>query len=161
MANEHSNIDWLTEKLREQNYYVWKIRDSYTNGIPDMWIQKDAGDLWLEAKYIASLPVRSSTLVVPNLSDLQRLWVTEKYNAGISCAVILFVDKECLFLTTPDEWSTGITSGEAKTRIVPRIKAVEWVQERIQEVQNGRKDSPYLDQRRPTSMSKSEPCMAS
>jgi len=56
--------------------YRWKIHDTYTGGVPDVFYCGPAGSLWVEYKYIR-LPKRKTTVVTFGLSELQLIWLTK------------------------------------------------------------------------------------
>lgn len=101
---------------------AWKIRDDYQGGVPDAFYRRRDGEpgrpLWIEYKFIKSLPKRESTLIVPNLSELQKLWLSEAAAAGEQTRVIVGLPGEGVIYHL-EEALTGITAGVFKTRLQP------------------------------------------
>lgn len=62
-------------KLLHQSVYREKMHNPYRGGTPDMWYSGPRGDLWVEWKWTPKLPSNDATLVVPNLSELQKKWL--------------------------------------------------------------------------------------
>lgn len=54
---------------------IWKINDNYQGGVPDTWYRGTKGSLFVEYKFAKKFPIRSSTLVKPALSKLQKHWI--------------------------------------------------------------------------------------
>jgi hypothetical protein len=64
-----------------------KNNNPYVGGIPDVWYSSEMGDLWIEYKYLPSVPKRA--VVKIDLSPLQAQWLKERYNEGRNVAVIV------------------------------------------------------------------------
>lgn len=79
--------------------YVWKINDRYAGGVADAFYHGPSGDiLFVEYKYNVKLPRQESSYVRPNLSSLQKEWLTQRQKAGINVAVVLGTPIGGLFL---------------------------------------------------------------
>ena len=106
--------------------FAWKISDNFSGGVPDAFYRTLGGKgqhLWVEYKFIKALPKRSSTLIKPNLSEQQLLWLQQAVNAGEQALVIVGVENEKRqrgasgFILQPHEWEHGITQGVAFSRL--------------------------------------------
>ena len=86
--NEHGFIK-AVHRLLPPDLYRWKIHDTYTGGVPDAWYAGPAGTLFVEYKYIQTLPKRSTTEIKTGLSPLQIAWLTRMFNYGVEVAVII------------------------------------------------------------------------
>lgn len=77
--NEHGFVRKIHKKLREtgQLKKIWKINDNFQGGVPDAFYLAERGSLWVEYKYLPVLPKRDSTIVVPDLSELQFGWLAD------------------------------------------------------------------------------------
>jgi len=67
--NEHSFVKAVHRHLPKE-LIRWKIRDTFTGGVPDAYYCGPSSSLFVEYKFI-KLPKRSSTIVKLNLSALQ------------------------------------------------------------------------------------------
>ena len=106
--------------------YSWKINDNFAGGVPDAFYRSLGGTgkpVWVEYKFLKSLPKRESTLIKPNLSTQQLLWLEMAIKAGEQAIVIVGVESEKIgrqvggFIVHPTEWRVGITASEAKSRL--------------------------------------------
>lgn len=87
--NEHSFIRSIHRKL-PPDVYIWKINDNFQGGVADAYYSKrNGGDLWIEYKYLSSLPKRASTIVNYGLSALQIMWLNERLLDGRTVSVIV------------------------------------------------------------------------
>lgn len=107
-------------------YKCWKINDNFQGGVPDAFYMNPTSksrNLWAEYKFIKSLPIRPSTIIVPNLSELQSIWLENAHNAGETVRVIVGVEKvkglnnAQGFILKPTEFN-GITSEQARERLL-------------------------------------------
>lgn len=107
--------------------YKWKICDTFAGGVPDAFYRSLGATaykpLWVEYKFLKSLPKRDTTLVIPNLSAQQLIWLKQAVKAGEQVLVIVGVeDQKCDkqtagFVMAYEEWEAGITSFEAWSRL--------------------------------------------
>lgn len=88
--NETSFIKSIHNKL-PKDIYKWKIRDTYTSGIPDAMYAGPAGFLFIEYKYI-KIPKRSNTEVQTGLSELQKAWLTRMASYNLLVFVVIGSD---------------------------------------------------------------------
>ena len=99
---------------------AWKIRDDYQGGVADAFYRRRDGEpgtpLWVEYKYLKKLPVRDTTLIVPDLSELQKLWLTEAAAAGEQVRVIVGYQSDGAVLTL-DEALNGVTAADFRARL--------------------------------------------
>lgn len=125
--NEHTCARSLTTKLRARGVYVLKLNLNYTAGVPDMWVAGQAGSMWIELKYTPELPKRDSTAVVPNLSALQKQWLCERSRQAVRVCVILFVKAGAVVFDRPDWWTTGMSAGDARSRLISINDLADWI----------------------------------
>lgn len=94
-----------------------KTHNSFRGGIFDMYYEATYGLLWVEYKWIPALPVRPTTMIVPDMSELQLAWGAERYANNIPCAVLVGVGKgaksQGIWFDSPAAWSAGIMRGNA------------------------------------------------
>ena len=72
--NEHSFVKAVHRKL-SPDVYRWKIHDTYTGGVPDAMYAGPAGLVFVEYKYLKSLPRKPTTPIKTGLSALQIQWL--------------------------------------------------------------------------------------
>lgn len=67
--------------------YALKLNISYVAGVPDAWLSGSKGDLWIELKYLKSVP----PIVDPTklLSTLQMTWLLRRYAEGRRVGVLI------------------------------------------------------------------------
>lgn len=66
---------------------IWKINDNFQGGVPDAFYLA-AAELWVEYKHIVP-PKRSTTLIVPDVSDLQYGWLEALQDADKQAWVVV------------------------------------------------------------------------
>lgn len=87
--NEHSFIRSIHKALHP-DVYKWKIHDTYTGGVPDAMYAGPAGVLFVEYKYVKTLPKRDDTIIRHSLSALQIAWL-ERMSQSVSVALVVGV----------------------------------------------------------------------
>lgn len=120
--NEHSFIRSIHRKL-PADVYAWKINDNFQGGVADAYYSKVAGnDMWIEYKFLKSLPKRMSTTVRLGLSELQIEWLAARLLDGRTVAVIVGSPAGHLILRE-GEWENPIST-EFFTRNAVETSAV-------------------------------------
>lgn len=87
-AKPETNFYSAIHKLLKGKVFAMKNYNPLQGGIPDCWYSGGARDLWVEYKFV-KLPVRPTTPVKVDLSDLQRLWLNDRLSEGRNVAVIV------------------------------------------------------------------------
>ncbi len=107
--NEHSFSSKIIKKCREKGIEkAWKINDNFAGGVPDAWFLGNKTDLWVEFKWLNSLPKRESTIIKPALTPQQLSWLKSLYRCKRKCYVIIGYPKKAIVLTTPNTWEKGV-----------------------------------------------------
>jgi hypothetical protein len=108
--------------------YKWSISDKLQGGVPDAFYRHlkslTGKPLWAEFKFVKKLPKTDSTMVVPNLSAQQLIWLRQAIGAGEKACVIVGCEEirsasngACgVILYEPDEWVNGISTLEFRKR---------------------------------------------
>lgn len=109
---------------REKPYWM-KNSNAYTAGIWDCWYSSDAADLWVEYKFIV-LPKRDTTLIEPDLSELQLKWGRDRYAEGRNLAVIVGCKEGGVILWDKD-WENPIPTAEFKQDLLSRKELADWI----------------------------------
>ncbi len=101
------------------NVRCWKINDAFEGGVPDCFYRDKTGavpPMWSEHKLIKALPKRESTLIVPNLSALQLMWLMEAKEANERVCVVIGCEElrthegvKSVILFDPKQWQQGVS----------------------------------------------------
>ncbi len=133
MADEHSYIRSIHRKLKIiPGLDIWKIRADGTNGVADCWYSGVAGNIWVEYKYVKTLPKRGSTIIDPTntnkyLSKLQQEWLRKKHEHNISTAVILGCSLGGVILKGL-EWQTPLLTEDFRQKIISNKAIASFIQ---------------------------------
>lgn len=95
-----------------------KMHNAYRGGTADVWYSGPMDDLWIEYKYLPTVPVRKD--VSPDLSALQRLWLDGRLAEGRNVAVVIGCPRGGVVLEH-GAWQTPMTPDE----FVRQLKSVE------------------------------------
>lgn len=121
--NEHSFVKAVHRKLPPE-VYKWKIHDTYTGGVPDAMYAGPAGLLFVEYKYLKSLPKKPTTPIKTGLSALQIQWLEQMYVYKVLAIVIIGSPVGCSIVTndfnqtlTTNNFSGGVKVAEVATLI--------------------------------------------
>lgn len=96
--NEHSFIKSVHRYLNP-DVHAWKIHDTYTGGVPDAMYSGPAGVLFVEYKYIKTLPKRDSTILKTSLSSLQIQWLN-RMSISAHALLIIGVNTKAIILSS-------------------------------------------------------------
>jgi hypothetical protein len=104
---ENSFWQSLRKKLNPR-IYAMKNQAGYVGGIPDCWLSGSQGDLWMENKYLQSIP----PVVDPTklLSVLQQQWLIRRHAEGRSVGVLIGSCDGHLFLPGLS-WQNSVSRG--------------------------------------------------
>jgi hypothetical protein len=125
-VNEHSFIKAVHRSLPTE-IYRWKIHDTYTGGVPDVFYAGPAGMLFIEYKYVKELPKRKNTAIKNKLSGLQKAWLTQMESFGHAVAAVIGIKQDVLILDSSDIWSTDIPFDFYNANKITRPQYLEWV----------------------------------
>ena len=109
--------------------YRMKNHNPYVGGVADCWYSGDAGDLWVEYKFL-SLPKRSSTIVnlygadKSPLSTLQEEWLRGRHREGRNVGVIIGTPDGGLWLPGVT-WEKPLSSAECASRLLSKTRVAE------------------------------------
>jgi hypothetical protein len=115
-VNEHSFIRAIHKKL-PADLYRWKIHDSYTGGVPDTLYAGPSGILFIEYKWLKSLPKKPTTPIKIGLSPLQIIWLNKFHSFGQKVAVVVgYPDGVLLF--EGNSWTKDINIANIQNYVV-------------------------------------------
>ncbi|XWY20099.1 hypothetical protein ACNGTO_03315 [Bisgaard Taxon 45] len=131
--NEPDFTRAVHKKIPVDSVWVWKICDAYMGGIPDAYYRhrKTGGALWVEYKYLKSLPKLNSTKITPNLSALQQKLLRETVESGQNACVIVGFKNTGVVFESIDEWESGIEKGEFEKRSLSYKELAEYITNKI------------------------------
>lgn len=109
---------------REEPYWM-KNNNVYTAGIWDVWYSGAAADIWVEYKFIV-LPKRDTTMIEPDLSELQIKWGRDRHAEGRNLAVIVGC-KEGGVLMLNRGWEEPISTADFKDALMSRKQLADWI----------------------------------
>ena len=104
--------------------YRMKNHNPYNSGIADCWYSGDAGDLWVEYKFLV-LPKRAATVVditagkEPPLTALQQDWLRSRHTEGRRVGVIIGTPQGGLWLPGVS-WKKPLSSAECSAAMLSR-----------------------------------------
>ena len=98
--------------------YRMKNHNAYVGGIPDCWYSNNASDLWVEYKYIPVSKPRKA--VIPDLSELQIRWISDRFLEGRDVWVIVGCKAGGVVYTDIHEMLNGIEPDIFMQRIQTR-----------------------------------------
>lgn len=122
--NEHGYIRSIHRKL-PKNLYIWKINDNYAGGVPDAYYSGNKNDLWLEYKYLKTIPKRNDTVIdfTKMLSPLQQKWLKERHNEGRNVGVVIGSEFGGLLLMGT-EFTTSLSAAEFRIKSIGKDELV-------------------------------------
>jgi hypothetical protein len=122
--NEHSFVKAVHRKLPPE-VYKWKIHDTYTGGVPDAMYAGPAGLLFVEYKYLKSLPKKPTTPIKTGLSELQISWLERMLLYNVLVLVIIGSPSGAVVLTkdfrrtlTMSNFDATLSASECAEQIV-------------------------------------------
>lgn len=130
-GNEHTFVRSIHGILRRKHptLYVWKINANYAGGVPDAYYSMKS-DLWVEYKYLKSLPQKPETIVQYRLSELQKDWLIRRDAEGRDvCVVVGSPQGNLIFPGTA--WRRPITSADFISRAVDNIEVAAYIYDQV------------------------------
>ena len=123
--NEHGFIKSVHRSL-PTSLYAWKINDKFAGGVPDAFYAGPAGNLFVEYKFMKSLPKRDNTELRLGLSPQQVLWLNKYHDMNHKVAVIVGCENTALILTNKS-WTKPLTRSYYLSNCVPRKEVAGWI----------------------------------
>lgn len=111
-------------RLLPARVYRMKNHNPYNSGIADCWYSGDAGDLWIEYKFLV-LPKRAATVVditagkEPLLTVLQQEWLRSRHIEGRKVGVIVGTPQGGLWLPGVS-WEKPLSSAECSAAVLSK-----------------------------------------
>lgn len=98
------------------------MANPYRSGTPDEYYEGSRGVLWVEYKFLRTVPPN----ITPDLSPLQERWLLRAYNNGVNVAVIVGSPSGGV-IYTDRSWEQTITRDEYLSRMVSRTELAAWI----------------------------------
>lgn len=113
--NESGFWQSLRKKLVPR-VYALKLNLNFVQGVPDAWLSGSEQDLWMENKYLKSLPA----VIQPEklLTTLQSQWLEERYLEGRHVGVLIGSSEGHVFLEGLSWKGSTISKGDFLERAV-------------------------------------------
>lgn len=77
------------------------MNNPYRGGTADYWYSGNKSDLWVEYKWLAKVPVKTTNLTTgkkPALSMLQQKWLEKRHDEGRNVAVVVGLPEGVIIL---------------------------------------------------------------
>jgi hypothetical protein len=116
-----------------------KNNNPYLAGVPDVWYSGSAGDLWVEYKYVATVPKKGTVKIA--LTALQSAWLCERQHEGRNVAVIIGSKLGGVILTD-EAWKNDLDSTAYQSQILTRIQLAQYIIARV-EKDHGNQINPH------------------
>ena len=102
-----------------------KMNNPYSSGTFDGWYSGKR-DLWVEFKYLPTVPVRATICPHKLLSELQLNWGNERYDEGRSVAVIIGCPAGGVVLVDR-AWEKNLSAEQFKTMMLSMDELASWL----------------------------------
>lgn len=112
-------------RLLPKNLHAEKMNNPYRSGTADVWYSGNKADMWVEYKFLPTLPVKKDEIIA-DLSPLQIKWLRERHNEGRSIFVIIGCPLGGVVLSNL-EWEQPIPISAFKTHTLTRSAIAEWL----------------------------------
>jgi len=105
--------------------YSMKNNNPFISGIADVWYSFDR-TLWVEYKYLDTMPVKRDTNIEEAVSSLQADWLEGRHKQGRQVAVIVGCPKGGVIFPGLD-WKCTLSADEFLSRVVSREAVAAWI----------------------------------
>lgn len=130
---ETTFIASIHKKLPDPAPYHEKQNNPFSSGTPDVYYSGTRGELWVEYKFIKTLPTRPTTIVTPDLSAAQKRWLGNRLDEGRNVAVILGIGPKHGVLYREREWLLPLTKQELEANLRTRQELADWIKATVGE----------------------------
>lgn len=121
----HKFLPPLRELHRE------KMHNLYRGGTADVWYSGSLDDLWVEYKWLATLPVKAPIRLDKLLSPLQQQWLNGRHEEGRNVVVILGTP-EGAWVFEGVSWKEPLSPDTIRTRGFTKQSVAEYIKKRTQ-----------------------------
>lgn len=120
--------------------YREKMNNPYRSGTADVWYSGQK-DLWVEYKFLPTLPKRAGTMITLGLSENQKIWLRDRHKEGRHVAVICGC-KAGGVVFNGLSWDQPVSVPEFTSRVLPRQELAAWLLSQTGEVNHGTAEDP-------------------
>lgn len=130
---ENRYIARVHKKLHE-SVYTEKMANPFRGGTPDVYYEGDQNDLWVEYKYLESLPL-TFTPTNPNgktkVTPLQAKWLRRAYGNGRNVCVILGIGtNEGIIIQIP-ELDETFSREDLSEGLMPNTEIAKFIEDMV------------------------------
>jgi len=100
--SEKAFVRRLVARLRKAGFFVQRIEDAVSAGIPDIYAVRDGRSVWIEAKYLPRLPVRQTTPVRLGLREAQVIWIEDAVAHGAEVYIAAMIGRREMWFSGRD-----------------------------------------------------------
>lgn len=110
--------------LVHPDVYREKFHNTYRGGTPDCYYLGFEADAWIEWKWVPRL---SKKIIVPDLSQLQKVWLVRAHDRGAQVFAVVGSPDGCVVFSSPAEWQRGRARDEAQ--VLSKHDIARWIEE--------------------------------
>ncbi len=126
-AKPESGFRIRVERDLPRSIHKEKMNNPYRGGTADCWYSGQLGDLWVEYKFLPSVPQRGIIDAKRmGLTALQLQWLRGRYEEGRNISVITGCPVGGVIMRDL-EWEVGITAESFVQRTVPATELAAWI----------------------------------
>ncbi|HBA57502.1 MAG TPA: hypothetical protein DCZ37_06520 [Alteromonas macleodii] len=125
--NEHGFIRSIHNYL-DPNVYRWKIHDTFTGGVPDVMYVGPRHLLFVEYKYLKSLPKKDTTTIKHSLSPQQKAWL-ERINQPAKAALVIGCNNSCVIIL--DDFSLELSRMSFIEQKRTKKEVAQWIEQSV------------------------------
>lgn len=125
MSKPETNYRLSIEKRLPPELHHEKMANPFSGGTADSYYDGNKADIWVEWKFITAFPKRATTIVVPDLSPLQKDWLKGRYENGRRVYVIVGSPNGAHRFDSPAEWESGVAV--ASWANLSRDQIAQWI----------------------------------
>ncbi len=105
-----------------------KMNNPYSSGTPDVWYSGNYADLWVEYKFLPTVPQTAIIDPLKLLSVLQHNWIRQRDEEGRNVAVIIGCARLGGVILRAQELAP-LTASEFRDNLMPRKGVAQWITE--------------------------------
>ena len=123
--NEHSFIRAVHGHLSPE-VFRRKIHDTFAGGVPDAFYAGPVSTLFVEYKYVKSLPKRDTSPIRTSLTSQQIHWLNTLHSMNQPVAVVIGCEKSAIVLTHK-AWETEVLKKDFVSSCLSFTDVSKWI----------------------------------
>ena len=116
--------------LNSQRIYREKMYNPLRGGTPDVWYSGYGGDLWVEYKYLPTLPKRVPIRMYKELTPLQLRWLGLRFEEGRNVVAILG-SKEGCWVFENRTWERDLDPNQVRDEHLDKRDIAEYITNKV------------------------------